>query len=61
MHHVAFQVDSLDTQDSVKAHLEGLGYTDVSDRKDRGYFESVYVRHPAARCSKRPCPSPRAS
>jgi glyoxalase family protein len=43
---VAFQVDSLDTQDSVKAHLEGLGYTDVSDRKDRGYFESVYVRTP---------------
>ena len=46
VHHVAFQVDSLDTQDSVKAHLEGLGYTDVSDRKDRGYFESVYVRTP---------------
>ena len=33
-----------DENAEVKAHLEGLGYTDVSDRKDRGYFESVYVR-----------------
>jgi glyoxalase family protein len=46
VHHVAFAVDSLDVQDDVKAHLEGLGYTDVSDRKDRGYFDSVYVRTP---------------
>jgi glyoxalase family protein len=30
----------------VKFHLEGLGYTDVSDVKDRGYFDSVYVRTP---------------
>ncbi|HWL43987.1 MAG TPA: VOC family protein [Ilumatobacter sp.] len=46
VHHVAFAVDNLDVQTGVKAHLEGLGYTDVSDRKDRGYFESVYVRTP---------------
>jgi glyoxalase family protein len=46
VHHVAFAVESLDVQDGVKAHLEGLGYTDVSDRKDRGYFDSVYVRTP---------------
>ena len=46
VHHCAFQVDDLPTQTEVKAHLEGLGYTDVSDRKDRGYFESVYVRTP---------------
>jgi hypothetical protein len=46
VHHCAFQVDDLPTQTDVKAHLEGLGYTDVSDRKDRGYFESVYVRTP---------------
>src|SRR3546814_4428224 len=25
---------------------EGLGYTDFSDRKHRGYFESIYVRTP---------------
>ncbi len=46
VHHVAFAVDDLDTQQGVKDHLEGLGYTDVSDRKDRGYFDSVYVRTP---------------
>jgi glyoxalase family protein len=46
VHHCAFQVDSLEIQDEVKGYLEGLGYTDVSDRKDRGYFDSVYVRTP---------------
>ena len=61
VHHCAFQVDSLEIQDAVKAHLEGLGYTDVSDRKDRGYFDSVYVRTPGGRCSKRRCRSRRAS
>lgn len=46
VHHCAFQVADLDVQKNVKFHLEGLGYTDVSDRKDRGYFNSVYVRTP---------------
>jgi glyoxalase family protein len=39
-------VTDLDVQRSVKLHLEGMGYTDVSERKDRGYFDSVYVRTP---------------
>ena len=47
VHHCAFQVESLDVQKDVKFRLEGLGYTDVSDRKDRGYFNSVYVRTPS--------------
>ncbi len=47
VHHAAFQVDDLGIQDEVKGYLEGLGYTDVSDRKDRGYFDSVYMRTPA--------------
>ena len=47
VHHCAFQVNTLDIQSNVKFHLEGLGYTDVSERKDRGYFDSVYVRTPA--------------
>jgi glyoxalase family protein len=47
VHHCAFQVDDYDAQDGMKGHLEGLGFTDVSERKDRGYFESVYVRTPA--------------
>lgn len=46
VHHCAFEVASLDAQRNVKLHLESMGYTDVSDRKDRGYFDSVYVRTP---------------
>jgi glyoxalase family protein len=45
-HHVAFEVDDHEAQSKVKFHLEGLGFTDVSERKDRGYFESIYVRTP---------------
>lgn len=47
VHHCAFQVADFAAQDAVKAHLEGLGFTDVSDRKDRGYFWSIYVRTPS--------------
>ncbi len=46
IHHSAFQVGDFGEQDAVKGHLEGLGYIDVSDRKDRGYFDSIYVRTP---------------
>jgi glyoxalase family protein len=46
IHHTAFQVADYDTQTTVKSHLEGIGFTDVSERKDRGYFESIYVRTP---------------
>jgi glyoxalase family protein len=31
----------------MKFRLEGIGLTDTSERKDRGYFESIYVRTPA--------------
>lgn len=46
IHHCAFDIASLDLQQQYKAYVEGLGYTDVSDVKDRGYFDSVYVRTP---------------
>jgi glyoxalase family protein len=46
VHHTAFEVADYDVQTSVKSHLEGIGFTDVSERKDRGYFESIYVRTP---------------
>jgi glyoxalase family protein len=45
-HHCAFEVADHDVQSKVKFHLEGLGFTDVSEMKDRGYFDSVYVRTP---------------
>jgi len=47
IHHCAFQVSDFEAQDAVKAGLEALGYTDVSERKDRGYFYSIYVRTPS--------------
>jgi glyoxalase family protein len=47
VHHCAFQVDDLAAQDRVKFRLEGMGFTDTSERKDRGYFDSIYVRTPA--------------
>jgi glyoxalase family protein len=31
----------------VKDHLVGLGFTDVSEPKDRGYFFSMYCRSPS--------------
>ena len=47
VHHIAFHVDDKATQASFKAYLEGLGYTDCSEPKDRGYMMSVYFRTPA--------------
>jgi catechol 2,3-dioxygenase-like lactoylglutathione lyase family enzyme len=47
VHHGAFGVPNLDVQDKVKMEVEGLGFTDCSDRKHRGYFQSVYVRTPS--------------
>jgi glyoxalase family protein len=44
---MAFQIGSHEQQDQLKFHLEGMGYTDVSDVKDRGYFDSIYVRTPS--------------
>ena len=46
MHHVAFDASSHERQMELKLHIEGLGYTDVSDVKDRQYFNSCYVRTP---------------
>ena len=47
VHHMAFQVGSHAEQEQLKLHLEGMGYTDVSDVKNRGYFDSIYVRTPS--------------
>lgn len=46
IHHGAFEVPDLETQAAVKFDVEGMGFTDFSDRKNRGYFESIYVRTP---------------
>jgi glyoxalase family protein len=45
-HHVAFAVANDEVQAKLKAYVEGLGYTDASESKDRNYFHSVYNRSP---------------
>ena len=46
VHHMAFQVGTHAQQNAIKARLESMGLTDTSDVKDRGYFDSIYVRTP---------------
>jgi glyoxalase family protein len=46
IHHHAFDVMDAENQQTVKDWLVGLGFTDASESKDRGYFFSVYVRSP---------------
>ncbi|GAB3165706.1 VOC family protein [Amycolatopsis sp. NPDC004378] len=46
-HHFAWNVATLENQDAVKFEIEGRGYTDISELKDRKYFKSVYVRTPS--------------
>jgi len=45
-HHFAWNLATLENQDAVKFELDGNGYTDISELKDRKYFKSVYVRTP---------------
>jgi catechol 2,3-dioxygenase-like lactoylglutathione lyase family enzyme len=45
-HHVAFGVLNDEQDLALKAYLEGVGFTDTSDLKDRNYFHSIYVRTP---------------
>ncbi len=59
IHHMAYQVDNPQDQAAIKFFTEGLGYTDFSEIKDRGYFDSIYVRTPSgalfeACCSHKP-------
>ncbi|MGE0482673.1 MAG: glyoxalase [Gammaproteobacteria bacterium] len=46
VHHCAFDIANLDLQKDYRAFVEGMGYTDISEVKDRGYFDSIYVRTP---------------
>lgn len=45
-HHFAWNLDTLENQNEVKFDIEGAGYTDISELKDRTYFKSHYVRTP---------------
>jgi glyoxalase family protein len=46
IHHFAFNTIDEERQYALKARLEGMGYTDVSEQKDRMYFKSMYMRSP---------------
>jgi glyoxalase family protein len=46
VHHLAFNTGGEENQIALKARLEGMGYTDVSEQKDRNYFKSMYMRSP---------------
>lgn len=46
-HHVAYDVGDAKSQQELKDWLEGIGYTDCSESKDRQYFYSIYVRSPS--------------
>ncbi len=46
IHHQALDAVTAENQAIVKDWIVGLGFTDVSDVKDRGYFLSVYMRSP---------------
>ncbi|RKP46033.1 VOC family protein [Trinickia fusca] len=47
VHHCAFAVNTMQTQNEIKSRLVGYGFVDVSEVKDRGYFDSIYVRTPS--------------
>ncbi|WP_431299901.1 VOC family protein [Tabrizicola sp. BL-A-41-H6] len=46
IHHFALNTGTEENQVALKARLEGMGFTDVSEQKDRNYFKSMYVRSP---------------
>lgn len=46
VHHVAFAAQNDDELTQIKGYLEGLGFTDTSEIKDRNYFHSIYIRMP---------------
>ncbi len=46
VHHFALGVHNDQAQAEIKNHIEGLGFTDTSDVKDRVWFHSIYVRIP---------------
>lgn len=46
IHHFALNTGDEESQLKLRAHIEGLGFTDISEQKDRMYFKSCYVRSP---------------
>lgn len=47
IHHIALNTGNEENQLKLRDHIEGLGFTDISEQKDRNYFKSCYVRTPS--------------
>ena len=60
VHHCAFDTDRIDKQGKYEAHVEGMGYTNFSDHKGSGYFDSIYVRTPGGALFKAAVTKPKA-
>ena len=58
IHHQAFDAVTSESQLALKDWIVGLGFTDVSDVKDRGYFHSVYMRTPGGALFELAVPTP---
>ncbi len=46
-HHIAFATANDKQSEELKYYIEGVGYTDVTEIKDRNYFHSIYTRTPS--------------
>ena len=56
IHRVALNTGNEENQMSLRAHIEGLGFTDISEQKDRLYFKSFCSEMSVARCLNWPGP-----
>ena len=55
-HHFAWNLDTLQNQEQVKFEIEGAGYTDISELKDRTTSSRTTSARRAAPCSSSPSP-----
>lgn len=46
IHHLALNTGNEENQMSLRAHIEGPGFNDISEQKDRMCFKPCYVRSP---------------
>ena len=50
IHHLALNTGNAENQMALRAHIEAIGFTDISEQKDRMYFKSCQVRSPGGHC-----------
>ena len=55
IHHMAYNCPDSETQNKIKFFVGGSRLHRFSDVKDRGYFDSIYVRTPSGALLRRRC------